>query len=154
VNLGDPIWPAPNQIEVPRLLGGEAIRLAGYPLHMVHAEKIVTAVQRGVVNTRWRDFGDVWTLSAQHAVAGRALHTAIKHVAVFRNAELHPLRDVLDGYPAIAQPRWALWRRKQRLSLLPADFADLLDDFTAFADPALTGAVGDRTWDPTARTWT
>jgi len=26
---------------------------------MVHAEKIVTAIQRGTANTRWRDFGDV-----------------------------------------------------------------------------------------------
>jgi hypothetical protein len=39
---------------LPRLLDGE-IAIAGYPLPMVHAEKLVTAVQRGVANTRWRD---------------------------------------------------------------------------------------------------
>lgn len=48
VNVGDPIWPAPSTVHVPRLRGGEPIALAGYPLHMVHAEKIVTAIQRGV----------------------------------------------------------------------------------------------------------
>ena len=58
INVGDPIWPAPSTVEVPRLRGGEPIVLPGYPIHMVHAEKIVTATQRGVANTRWRDFAD------------------------------------------------------------------------------------------------
>lgn len=60
VNVGDPIWPEPATVAVPRLRGGEPIRLSGYPVHMVHAEKIVTAVKRGIANTRWRDFGDIW----------------------------------------------------------------------------------------------
>ena len=47
----------------PPALGGEALTLAGYPLHTVQAEKIVTAVQRGKASTRWRDFGDIGTLS-------------------------------------------------------------------------------------------
>lgn len=55
VSVGDPIWPAPVAVELPRLLGGPAIRVVGYPLPMVFAEKIVTALQRGTINTRWRD---------------------------------------------------------------------------------------------------
>jgi hypothetical protein len=38
VNIGDPIWPAPRAIELPRLLGG-TIALAGYPLPMVYMRK-------------------------------------------------------------------------------------------------------------------
>jgi hypothetical protein len=66
INVGDPVWPSPTEVHMPRLLGGEPIDLRGYPLHMVHAEKIITAVQRGVANTRWRDFADVWTLPGIH----------------------------------------------------------------------------------------
>jgi hypothetical protein len=51
VNVGDPVWPVPGLVEVPRLLGG-VITVTGYPLSMVLAEKIVTALQRGSVNTR------------------------------------------------------------------------------------------------------
>jgi hypothetical protein len=51
VNVGDPVWPNPGLVEVPRLLGG-VITVTGYPLSMVLAEKIVTALQRGSVNTR------------------------------------------------------------------------------------------------------
>jgi hypothetical protein len=79
VNVGDPVHPAPSQVAVPRLLGGELV-LRGYPLPMVLAEKIVTAVQRGTANTRWRDYADLYTSSLmqkrviQNAVHGR--HTA------------------------------------------------------------------------------
>ena len=153
INFGDPIWPAPESIQIPRLLSGDVIELAGYPLHMVHAEKIVTAVQRGVVNTRWRDFGDVWTLSGQHPVSGELLQSAIRQVAQYRQADLPPLRDVLEGYAAIAQPKWAPWRRRQNMEHLPAQFAELLEDFIEFAAPGLESIVATSTWDPTSRRW-
>ena len=153
VNVGDPIWPAPNHVEIPRLLGGEPLGLVGYPLHMVHAEKIVTAAQRGTVNTRWRDFGDVWTLAGEHPVDGDQLQTAIAEVAGYRRAELSPLRKVLEGYPAIAQARWAAWRRKQKLSHLPEDFGDLLEDFYTLAEPVIAGDATGLSWTPSERIW-
>lgn len=58
VNFGDPIWPASTEAVIPLLLGG-TLRLLGYPDHMVLAEKIVTALERGEQNTRWRDFTDI-----------------------------------------------------------------------------------------------
>jgi hypothetical protein len=66
VNVGDPIWPEPSMVALPRLLGG-FLSIVGYPLAMVYAEKIVTALERGVANTRWRDFADIYLLSRTHA---------------------------------------------------------------------------------------
>ncbi|MEO8828731.1 nucleotidyl transferase AbiEii/AbiGii toxin family protein [Lapillicoccus sp.] len=153
VNVGDPIWPAPEQVEVPRLLGGLPLTLAGYSLPMVHAEKIVTAVRRGTVNTRWRDFGDVWTLSGRHPVNGGQLQTAIARVADHRNAQLSPLRALLLGYPALAQAKWAAWQRRQGREHLPPEFSDLLEQLFTFADPAISGNVFGLTWTPADRTW-
>jgi hypothetical protein len=153
VNVGDPIVPGPTIVSVPRLIGGDPIRLNGYPLHMVHAEKIVTAVQRGVANTRWRDFGDIWTLSRSRAVAGADLEEAIREVARFRRAELIALSDVLDGYADLAQARWAAWRRRQNREELPAQFGDLLTDVISFAEPAITDDLTDVNWDPDDRQW-
>lgn len=111
VNVGDPIWPAPQRITLPRLLEGQII-ISGYPLAMVHAEKVVTAVHRGVANTRWRDFADIHALVRRHDINGAELTTAIERVAQHRQVRLAPLAQVLDGYPALAQQRWAAWRRK------------------------------------------
>lgn len=153
VNVGDPIVPKPAIVSVPRLIGGDTIRLKGYPVHMVHAEKIVTAVQRGVAKTRWRDFGDIWTLSRSRAVAGPDLQRAIREVARHRRAELSALSDALDGYADLAQARWEAWRRRQNREELPAQLGDLLTEVIAFAEPAITGDLKDMRWNPNDRQW-
>jgi hypothetical protein len=153
VNVGDPVWPSPQPVDVPRLLGGDDLHLVGYPMHMVHAEKIVTAIQRGTVSTRWRDFGDVWTLSRRHASDGSQLSEAIGEVAGHRGAERRPAREVLDGFAEMAQARWAIWRRRQKLEHLPESFGDVLEDIFDFADPALAGEVDGKVWDPAGASW-
>jgi hypothetical protein len=60
----------------------------GFPLSMEFAEKIVTAAQRGTVNTRWRDYADIALLSAAHDVNGDELAASIDVVATHRNATL------------------------------------------------------------------
>ena len=153
VNVDDPIWPEPAIVSLPRLRGGPPIELAGYPLHMVHAEKIVTAVQRGTANTRWRDFADVWTLSNRHAVNGSDIQGAVERVARYRQAHLSPLSVVLDGYAEIGQPKWAAWRRRNDYRHLPETFAEVLSAVIAFADPVLAREVDKQAWAPTVRQW-
>ncbi|WP_020392293.1 nucleotidyl transferase AbiEii/AbiGii toxin family protein [Kribbella catacumbae] len=153
VNVGDPIWPAPMTVAVPRLLGGTPIRLSGYPVHMIHAEKIVTAVQRGTANTRWRDFGDVWTLSRRHPIEGTNLQRAIREVAQGRSAVLAPLTEVLDGYAGLAQTRWAAWRRRGGSDHLPEQFSDVLDGVVRFAEPPVLGQVSNLMWAPDSGLW-
>lgn len=102
VNVGDPIWPAPATVQVQRLLG-DTITVTGYPLPMVLAEKITTAVQRGTANTRWRDFADIYLLTRHHSVGGADLHRCLREVATYRQATLEPLGTVLGGYAGIGR---------------------------------------------------
>jgi predicted nucleotidyltransferase component of viral defense system len=155
VNVGDPIWPAPSEISLPRLLEREPIKLRGYPLEMVLAEKIVTALQRGSASTRWRDFGDIYQLTGSHIFHANELRQALQTVASYRNVELSGLDDAIDGYAEIGQPRWAAWRRKLQLTnSLPANFGDALGALRTFAEPVLSRSVGDiASWDPARRDW-
>lgn len=153
VNIGDPIWPAPIPVDLPRVLGG-SITLAGYPLPMVYAEKIITALQRGTSNTRWRDFADLHLLTGLHAVERPELERALAEVATYRQVELSSLAVTLNGYAALAQARWAAWRRKQQLeNRLPESFADVLDDVISFGDPVLAADARIQRWDPRVRRW-
>ncbi len=137
INMGDPIWPDPAQIDLPRILGGEPIRLTGYRVELVLAEKIVTAMQRGTANTRWRDFVDIASLANQATDTAR-LSEAIHRVAEHRQVTIIPLSETLDGYAPIAQKKWVAWRRKQKLAdTTPESFADLLGPIIEFADPLL-----------------
>ncbi|TDC21524.1 nucleotidyl transferase AbiEii/AbiGii toxin family protein [Kribbella albertanoniae] len=143
INFGDPIWPHPQEIELPRLvdLGQAPLRLRGYPLAMVIAEKAVTAIERGTANTRWRDFADVLLISTAYPFAAAELRSALEVVANHRDVELRPLLPMLESMPAIAETKWSAWRRRQaRGDELPATFAEALAGVAAFLDPVLSVA--------------
>jgi hypothetical protein len=153
VSVGDPITPEPQIVHLPRVLGG-TIAVRGYPLAMVYAEKIVTAITRGTASTRWRDFADMYALARRHPVDGAELSTSIREVARHRGTRLALLSKALDGYGAIGQQRWEAWRRKQRLDdRLPGQFSDVVAAVVAFADPAITGKSDGQSWDPTTGEW-
>lgn len=153
LNVGDPITPPPQLIRLPRILGGEII-LRAYPLTMVHAEKIVTAVTRGTASTRWRDFGDLYLLARHHPVDGAELNSSIRRVAAHRATQLAPLARTLEGYGPIGQQRWTAWRRRQQLDdRLPAEFSDVVNAVIAFADPAINGTTEHQSWDPATGVW-
>ena len=153
VNVGDPIEPAPETTPVPRILGG-TIDVLGYSVEMVIAEKLVTAVQRGTANTRWRDFVDLHRIVRSRRLPGAQLVASTRLVADYRQATLAPLRAVLDRYGAIAQPRWAAWRTKQKLEdEAPEGLDDLVGSLVEFADPILDGSAETRMWDPSASAW-
>jgi hypothetical protein len=153
VSVGDPITPRPQIVQLPRILGG-TIAVCGYPLAMVYAEKIVTAITRGTANTRWRDFADIYALARRHAVDGTELGTSIRQVALHRGSLLAPLSSTLDGYSGIGQQRWEAWRRKQHLEdRLPGQFGEVLAAVVAFADPAITGTSDGQSWDPAKGKW-
>lgn len=153
VNVGDPIWPEPQQISIPRLIDG-AISVRGYALEMVLAEKIVTALERGTTNTRWRDFVDIYALTRHHRVDAQTLQTSMQRVARFRGVAITPLETALAGYAEIAQSRWIAWLRKQRLDKsIPTDFSVVLQSVVSFADGMAEIGGAPSTWDSADRKW-
>jgi hypothetical protein len=153
VNVGDPIWPEPQRVSLPRLLSG-ALSVRGYPLEMVLAEKIVTAITRGTANTRWRDFLDVYSLVRRHAPAAAVLRASIMRVAEYREIELTPLASVLAGYADIAQKPWLAWLRKNRLeSRVPAEFSSVVELVCSFADPVIANEADGKLWEPATSGW-
>lgn len=158
VNFGDPIWPAPIEIDLPRLIhiGQQSLRVLGYPLPMVVAEKIVTALQRGEANTRWRDFVDVLTISGAHDHSADELRAAFEAVATFREITLRPLLPGLRLMPETAQVKWSTWRRRQaRANDLPERFDDVLRAVAAFVDPVLdaTAPIAVSRWSSGEEMW-
>lgn len=157
VNFGDPIWPAPTRITLPRLveIGQQPVHVLGYPLPMVIAEKTVTALQRGEANTRWRDFADILTISRTHDITAGDLRVALEAVASYRAAILRPLLPTLAAMSGTARIKWARWRRRQtHAHTLPEQFSDVLHAVAAFTDPVLdTQIPDDARWNPGRHTW-
>lgn len=126
LNVGDPVVPTPVRTHVPLLLGGEGIEVMAYPKAMVVAEKLVTALQRGRANTRWRDFADLHGLVTRGLIESEVVD-AVRAVANHRGVHLRPLGEVLEGMAREAQPRWATWRDRQGAhARLPEAFSEVL----------------------------
>ena len=153
VNVGDPITPKPEVIAVPRILGG-TIQILGYPVEMVIAEKLVTAIERGTANTRWCDLVDMYRLSNSRSMAGNVLIESCDTVATYRGATLVPLGAALEGFGEIAQARWFAWRNKQKLQAeAPENISELIRALEVFADPVLLRSAAGRLWNPSEREW-
>jgi hypothetical protein len=133
--------------------GNAQMEVLGYPLTMVLAEKIVTMLERGEANTRWRDFADVYTVSRHHEVLADDLFGSLHTVSQYRNFPLCPLFPLLSHLPQTAQPKWLPWLRRTNRPELPEQFADLLADIASFADSVLDGTANARTWSPINRQW-
>lgn len=155
VSFGDPIWPAPRIVQVPRLLdvGLEPVLVLGYPLTMVLAEKIVTAVERGEANTRWRDFADVHVVSRQHRIDGDTLRSSLREVAQYREVEMLPLNDAVGELAVVGQARWIRWLRRGGRTDLSESLSEVLDHVARFADPVITAPGPHGTWSPGERRW-
>ncbi|WP_373235180.1 nucleotidyl transferase AbiEii/AbiGii toxin family protein [Mycobacterium marinum] len=113
VSTGDPIVPSPRQVTIDRILG-KPITLLGYAPETTIAEKGVTILERGISSTRWRDYVDIVQLARQGIDPDELLRSA-RAVARHRGVTLEAVAPHLAGYDAVAQARWAAWRRKEHL---------------------------------------
>ena len=63
IGVGDAITPPPELTDFPVLLNGPVPRLKAYPMVTAIAEKSEIMVTRGIINSRLKDFYDLWLLS-------------------------------------------------------------------------------------------
>ncbi|WP_454561504.1 nucleotidyl transferase AbiEii/AbiGii toxin family protein [Mycobacterium haemophilum] len=135
VSTGDPVVPPPRQVTIDRILG-EPITLLGYAPETTIAEKGVTILERGITSTRWRDYVDIVAL-ARTGIDPDELLLSARAVARHRGVTLEPVSPHLAGYGAVAQAKWAAWRRKEHLeSACEESLEDQMALVASYLDPA------------------
>jgi hypothetical protein len=152
-SFGDPY--RSTVIELPELLGGGTIRLASYPPELSVAEKVATMMSRRELNTRDRDFADVWVFSRVQSFTASELRSAITDVAEHRKHEIIPLAVALAEMPDRQSSYTAMLRRMAYQRMPPESWGDLLVDVIAFVDPLIAErADASESWDPATQEWT
>jgi hypothetical protein len=138
ISTGDPIVPLPEVIGIPRVLGGE-IRILVYRPETTLAEKGVTILERGTTSTRWRDYVDIVQLFTHHQIDRAQLLVSARAVARYRGVVLGPIAPRVIGYGAIAQQKWAAWRRKEGLEdISEASLDSQLELVSSHLDPVFS----------------
>ncbi|MBK3568892.1 nucleotidyl transferase AbiEii/AbiGii toxin family protein [Streptomyces sp. MBT62] len=155
VSFGDPVTPAPRVIDYPQQLAAESFQILGYPLATVIAEKLSTAVSLGDLNTRDRDYGDLYRLLTLNDLDGQELTAALAATATHRGIALKPLSTAISDLGERRQTSYAAWRRRQGPAATgyPERFTDVVRQVTAFADTLLNDDAITLTWSAATLTW-
>ncbi len=155
VGFNDVVMPAPQTIEYPVLLTDPAPTLMGYTADSVVAEKFEAMVKLGAVNSRMKDFFDIWLLSQQFSFSADRLSQAILATFERRGTSLHGLPVTLA--PAFAgigekQIQWTAFLQKNRLTFAPPQFKAVSDHIAEFLMPVVDALAQARllkaTWTP------
>lgn len=108
IGFNDVVIPKPQQIQYPTLLGMPKLSLLGYTLETIIAEKLESVVKLALVNTRMKDFYDLWTILRHHEIEPEKLNIAIREVFANRKTTLQrPIAFTPVFYDAKeTQQRW------------------------------------------------
>jgi len=147
IGFGDTVVPAPEVADLPTLLDSPPPRLRVYPREAVVAEKLKAMVTLGMLNSRMKDFYDIWLLAGHFDFEGKSLATAIRATSQARGTELPVTPVALTPEFAEDETKRTQWRafvRRNRLEDAPEDLAEAVAAIAEFLQPVLAAMAGPR----------
>jgi predicted nucleotidyltransferase component of viral defense system len=88
IGFADVVTPAPIEVEYPTILPMPVPKLRGYPPESVVAEKLQALVFLGSINSRMKDFYDLWMMAEHFEFNTEKLQKAIVNTFKRRNTTL------------------------------------------------------------------
>ena len=151
VGFGDALVPEATEVELPTILDLPPTVLLGYSRESVIAEKLQIMVALGELNSRMKDFYDVWLLATRYAFEGSVLVEAISATFSRRNTPV-ALPIVALGERFADEEREVAWRafvRRNRLTQ-PETLGEALQVIRVFLHPVMSAVAEQRGF---AREW-
>jgi hypothetical protein len=123
-----------------------APQLRGYSPESVVAEKLQTLVLLGSINSRMKDFYDLWVMAEQFEFDGGVLQKAI--INTFQRRKTVLPKEIPVGlsntFAAENQARWQAFIQRMHLKNIPESFSDVSHVIKGFLIPPIrASAFGD-----------
>ncbi|MCY2963950.1 MAG: nucleotidyl transferase AbiEii/AbiGii toxin family protein [Planctomycetota bacterium] len=155
IGFGDAVEPQALLTDYPTILDLRAPRLRAYPKETVVAEKFEAMVKLGQLNSRLKDFFDLWLLSQQFAFDGTTLASAVlktfKNRQTAINSQPVALSAIFANDPT-KQKQWKGFLRKSQLELAPPHLPNVVDTIGGFllplAEALASGRNFSNVWQP------
>ena len=145
IGFGDALAGAATELDYPSLLGMDTPRIRAYPPETVIAEKFQAMVALGAINSRMKDYFDLWAIPRSIDMSPTALDRAIAATFSRRGTEIPVDRPPgLSSAFAADETRRAQWRAYARATGIESvELAEVIDAAWALVEPScqrLTGA--------------
>jgi hypothetical protein len=153
IGFGDVIVPGPIKVTYPTLLNFPAPKLKGYTKESTIAEKFQAMVKLGILNSRMKDFYDVWLLSRMFTFTGETLAEAIEKTFKNRGTPIPIAPQVFDPsflQDADKQIQWRAFIKKAKLKDTAEAFEEVIAMIRVFLEPVIN-SISDR--QKFIRTW-
>lgn len=150
IGFGDAVTPAPENVQYPVILDGmPQPQLRAYPRYTVVAEKLEAMVKLGILNSRMKDYFDLWVLARYSDFDGTVLARAIRATFERRGTDIPtglPL-GLTDEFAQHEQKKmqWAGLLRKNALE--PMALAAVIETLRQFLLPVLTALAAGNGFD-------
>lgn len=145
VGFGDSVTPAPVAIDYPVILDLPVPNLKGYPPETVVAEKFEAMVKLDMINTRMKDFYDLWLLSRQFDFDGEALSEAIRTTFAHRGTALTATPTAFTAaFHDEKQPQWRAFLSRTSLTGAPETLKEATAPLKEFLVPIAEAGLVDR----------
>jgi hypothetical protein len=152
IGFGDIVIPPPEPMSYPTLLDLPAPHLRGYTKESTIAEKFEAMVKLGILNSRMKDFFDIWLMSRQFDFDGATLAEAISKTFSTRGTSIQSKPIALTNSFAEDTAKATQWRgfvRKNRLKNVPQNFAEVITAIAEFLTPIAEQLAADRVFKAT-----
>ena len=153
IGFGDIVIPSPEPTNYPTLLDLPAPQLRGYSRESTIAEKFEAMVKLGILNSRMKDFYDIWLILRHFNFEGPTLAEAILKTFSTRGTDVQSEPIALTNTFAEDPAKAAQWRgfiRKNRLENVPQNLLEVVTAIAAFLTPIVeelaAGRVFKATW--------
>jgi len=145
VGFGDVLFPAAAEVQLPSVLALPPTVLLGYTRESVIAEKLQIMVALGEVNSRLKDYFDLWLLAQRYLFSGEQLRQAVNATFKRRNTSIAlPIVALAESFADSArETQWMAFLRRNRLSK-PESLSEAIGVVAPFALPVLTAIANDR----------
>jgi predicted nucleotidyltransferase component of viral defense system len=137
----DEISPGPIDIKYPQILGQKGgLNLKGYTMESVIAEKYEAMVKLGIINSRMKDFYDIWYLSKIYDFQGSILREALIATFTNRGTDIpetdYPLNETFRN-DIDKQKMWKAFIKVGQMQEVPERFGDVVDSIKRFLLPVI-----------------
>jgi predicted nucleotidyltransferase component of viral defense system len=156
IGFSDEIASYVAHMDYPTLLGDtEVVHLKGYPRESMVSEKFHAMVHRADLNSRWKDYYDLWLLSKHFAFDSQSLQKAISKTFTNRRTEIPNARPVALSleFAHTNRERWRSFLMKSNLHNQEIDgFPSVVERIWAFLELPLLTTISEQTndhhWEP------
>ena len=156
IGFGDVIYPDAVEMEFPVILDMEAPKVNAYSLESSIAEKLEAIVKNGFLNSRYKDFYDIYVLSEKYPFNYEELSNAVMETFTNRKTPITMetaafSNEFLDD--SMHQTRWNSFLKKKK-AMIQVSMNDAMTRIKTFVKPLLIQADAPVTeWDPNEGCW-